>query len=323
MIPSLRTIVRRALEGEARLPKGATALVAVSGGPDSMAMLDVVAKLAATFDLRVHAHGVDHGLRDAATAELDLAEAHAAHLGVPFARSRVVVPAGKNLQARARAARHEALLSRAVDLGAAAIFLAHHADDRAETLLLRLLRGAGPRGLAVLPARAPTSSPSPVSSPSPASPASTSPASASPASASPGIELVRPLLRARKSDVLAYLSCHSIPYATDPSNRDPRFARARVRHELIPLLEELGPGVVRHLEALADRLHDARDGASAPAFPLPRATEIALLRLAEERSPNARVWLPGGLVARIETPPRGAKDAPTPPKEPRARRHGS
>lgn len=317
MIPSLRTIVRRALEGEARLPKGATALLAVSGGPDSMAMLDVVAKLAATFDLRVHAHGVDHGLRDAATAELDLAEAHAAHLGVPFARSRVVVPAGKNLQARARAARHEALLSRAVDLGAAAIFLAHHADDRAETLLLRLLRGAGPRGLAVLPARAPTSAPSP------APPSTASPSTASPASASSGIELVRPLLRARKSDVLAYLSRHSIPYATDPSNRDPRFARARVRHELMPLLEELGPGVVRHLEALADRLHDARDGASAPAFPLPRATEIALLRLAEERSPNARVWLPGGLVARIETPPRGAKDAPTPPKEPRARRHGS
>lgn len=306
MTPSLRTIVRRALEGEARLPKGATALVAVSGGPDSMAMLDVVAKLAPSFDLRVHAHGVDHGLREDAAAELDLAEAHAARLGVPFARTRVAVPAGQNLQARARAARHEALLSCATDLGASAIFLAHHADDRAETLLLRLLRGAGPRGLAVLPARAPASS----------------------SAASPGVELVRPLLRARKSDVLAYLSRHSIPCATDPSNRDPRFARARVRHELMPLLEELGPGIVRHLEALADRLHDARDGASAPAFPLPRATEIALLRLAEERSPNARVWLPGGLVARVETPPRAAEEPeatpkPKAPKEPRARRPAS
>ena len=108
--------------------------------------------------------------------------------------------------------------------------------DRAETFLLRLLRGAGPSGLAVLPPRAPL------------------PLARSERASGIAIDLLRPLLRARRSDIRAHVARHQIAYSDDPSNADPRFARSRVRSELLPLLEELSPGIVSHLEALSDQL---------------------------------------------------------------------
>ncbi|AKV00833.1 tRNA(Ile)-lysidine synthetase [Labilithrix luteola] len=155
---SLVTLVGRALAGEASLPPRSTLLVAVSGGPDSMALLDVTARLASKLELTIVAHGVDHGLRAEAAQELDLAATHAKQLGVRFGRTRVDVEHGGNLQARAREARYRALARAASAVGARAIATAHHQDDRAETVLLRLLRGAGARGLAVLPPRAPSTS---------------------------------------------------------------------------------------------------------------------------------------------------------------------
>jgi tRNA(Ile)-lysidine synthase len=301
--PSLLTIARRALTGEAALERGATLLVAVSGGPDSMALLHVAATLAPKLALVVRAHGVDHGLRAEAPAELDAAAAFADSLDVRFERTVVAVARGGNLQARARQARYEALASAAARAGARAIATAHHADDRAETFLLRLLRGAGPAGLGVLPPRAPLPFAAPAGS-----------------RGARDLELLRPLLRARRADVRAHVERHAIPFAEDPSNDDPRFARARVRRELLPLLVELSPGIVSHLEALADQLHAAASG-EGPA--LPRATQRALKELL--RSPPARggpgagrsapgpdaarVWLPGGLVVtreRAEKPGRRA-----------------
>lgn len=268
---SLLTIARRALEGEVGLETGSAVVVATSGGPDSIALLDVLARLAPDFGLRVVAHGVDHGLRAEAARELDIAEGVATRLGVPFARTRVEVAPGGNVQARARAARHAALAEVARREGARAIATGHQKDDRAETLLLRLLRGAGTAGLAVLPPRAP-----------------------SPATET--VELVRPLLRARRADVLAHLTRHALPFAEDPSNVDVRYTRARVRRELVPLLEALGPGVVDHLEALADELVALRGAGEAP-LALPRATQRALASLlASPGKSRAKVWLPGGLV---------------------------
>ncbi|MCL2725981.1 MAG: tRNA lysidine(34) synthetase TilS [Polyangiaceae bacterium] len=272
MTPSLITVIGRAFAGETRLPRGSTLIVAVSGGPDSMALLDVAHRVAPKLGICLRAHGVDHGLRESASAELELAASFATSLGVPFDRTRVDVGRGSNLQARARKARYAALCTAARSAGAGAIATAHHADDRAETVLMRLLRGAGPRGLAALSPRTPLEF---------------------------EIELVRPMLRARRSDVLAHLARHRISFASDPSNSDPRFLRARVRHELLPLLEELGPGIVRHLEAVADQLLALRGKGQASSFPLPRATELLLHDLAESRSPTARVWLPGGLVAAV------------------------
>jgi tRNA(Ile)-lysidine synthase len=242
-------------------------LCAVSGGPDSMALLDVLARLRPKLGFTLAAHGVDHGLRAEAAQELDLAERHAASLEVRFSRTVLTVAAGGNLQARARSARYLALEAAQRAAGADLLATAHHADDRAETVLLRLLRGSGPRGLAVLPARAG--------------------------------ERVRPLLRARRADVLSHLSRHRVPFAEDPSNRDRRYQRVRVREELLPLLSELSPGIVGHLNALADAL-SAPDGLALDAevcgIPLGRAHRNELARAVSGRSREARIWLPGGRV---------------------------
>lgn len=274
--PALLTSARRALTGEAALPRGAAVIAAVSGGPDSMALLHVLARLGPKLGIVVHAHGVDHGLRREAAKELDAAEVFAAHLGVPFGRTKLRVAAGGNVQARARTARYGALTKAARAVGARAIATAHHADDRAETVLLRLMRGAGPRGLAVLPPRAPVGD--------------------------TGIELVRPLVRARRASVIAHVERHEIPFATDPSNEDPRYLRTRVRRELMPLLQRLSPGIVGHLVALADQLAPLRgeEGEQPSSYVLSRSTQTALAALARSRSKTARVWLPGGLVATVD-----------------------
>ncbi len=271
---TLLTLARRALTGEASVARGSAVVAAVSGGPDSMALLHVLSRLGPKLGIVVHAHGVDHGLRREASGELDAAEAFAKHVGVPFGRTAVAVARGGNLQARARTARYAALAAAARAVGAQSIATAHHADDRAETVLLRLMRGAGPRGLAVLPGRAPLAG-------------------------APALELVRPLLRARRASVIAHVERHAVPFAADPSNADPRYLRTRVRRDLLPLLEELSPRIVEHLVALADQLL-ALGGDSPSGFPLPRSTQGALADLVRSRSTTARVWLAGGLVVTVD-----------------------
>jgi tRNA(Ile)-lysidine synthase len=208
--------------------------VAVSGGPDSMALLHVLGLLRRELAFGLFAHGVDHGLRNEAAAELDLAEGFARSLEVPFERTQVQVAPGGNLQARARDARWEALRAAASRAGARRIATGHHADDRAETMLMRILRGTGAAHLGVLPAL--------------------------------DGDRIRPMLRARRPDVQAHIRRHRIPHSNDPSNLDPRFLRTRVRLELLPVLERLNPRVVEHMYALADELCGLqRSGAGGPA----------------------------------------------------------
>ncbi|HEY3237314.1 MAG TPA: tRNA lysidine(34) synthetase TilS, partial [Polyangiaceae bacterium] len=214
------------------------------------------------------AHGVDHGLRPEASQELDLVEDLAAGLKVEFSRTRIQLEKGGNLQARARRARYQALRAAALRSGSALIATGHHADDRAETVLLRLLRGAGPRGLAVLAPR--------------------------------DKDMIRPLLGARQRDIAAHLRRHGLKFAIDPSNGDSRFLRVRVRQELLPALERLSPGIVRHLNALADQL--LAMGPSSPslldeaggALSLSRAHWDQIRRAQERGLRRARILLPGG-----------------------------
>lgn len=220
--PTLLRLAERTLREECGVKKGERLLVAVSGGPDSNALLHVLSMLGDKVGFFVHAHGVDHGLRAEAAAELDYAQKLARDCQVPFTRSLLQVAAGGNLQARARAARLEALRAEANKRACRWVATAHHADDRAETVLIRLLQGSGPSGLAVLP---------PVAG-----------------------DLVRPLIRARRSDVLRHLERHRIDFCLDPSNENRRFLRVRVRLELLPLLESLSVRIVDHLNALADQL---------------------------------------------------------------------
>ena len=220
--PSLQVVVERTLREECRLPAGSRIVLAVSGGGDSMAMLHAMAALANRLGLRLSAHGVDHGLRPEAALELDGAEQLADCLDVPFSRSRISVRRGSNLQARARSQRYEELRKVAHALSAKFIATAHQAEDRAETVLMRLMRGAGPAGLAVL---APLAE-----------------------------DLLRPMIRVHKSDVISYLRRHKIRYSEDPSNGDERYLRSRVRNGLLPRLQAESPSIVRHLNSLADRM---------------------------------------------------------------------
>jgi tRNA(Ile)-lysidine synthase len=220
--PTLITLVRAALREHALIDRGTTVLVAVSGGADSMALLHVLGLLRREVAFGLFAHGVDHGLRSEAAAELDIAEGFARSLEVPFERTRVEVAPGGNLQARARDARWDALRAAAVRAGASRIATGHHADDRAETMLMRILRGTGAAHLGVLPAL--------------------------------DGDRIRPMLRARRADVEAHVRRHRIPHSLDPSNRNPRFLRTRVRLDLLPVLERLNPRVVEHMYALADEL---------------------------------------------------------------------
>ncbi len=269
--PTVLTLVSANLRGEAELQTGAKILVAVSGGLDSMVLLHALARLAPRLKLQLSAHGVDHGLRAAARGELDIAQQFSAKLGVPFGRTRVELSPGGNLQARARDVRYAALRAAARAKGAEFVATAHHAEDRAETVLLRLLRGASPQGLAVLPARSD--------------------------------DLLRPLLRARRADIAAHAARHAVPFSEDPSNADPRFLRSRVRHELLPLLAELSPGIVGHLNALADELRHVPDANSElPGAPsgLGRAQRQGLRRLLAQPSRAGRVRLSGGRELQVD-----------------------
>ncbi len=221
--------VRRTIRERGLIDSGTRVLVGCSGGPDSAALLHVMARLAPELGFDLEAACVDHGLRRDAAAEVEIAREQAARAAVPFHSLRVEVSAAASLQAAAREARYRALLALAARLGARRIAVGHTRDDQAETVLMRLLRGAGVGGLAgIEPLR------------------------------SDGV--VRPLLDCRRADVAAFAAQHCARIARDPSNHDPRFERVRVRAALLPALLQEDPAVVEHLADLAD---DARGASEA------------------------------------------------------------
>jgi tRNA(Ile)-lysidine synthase len=250
--------------------RGDVVLVACSGGPDSSALLHVLAMLRRTLGHVVVAHGIDHGLRPEAGRELELVGDLCQRLEISFEVTRVDVAPGSNVQARARDARHRALQHAAKRSSAAVIAMGHTADDRAETVLLRLLRGAGPRGLAVLSSRA--SSPVVIEEPELAR------------------DIIRPMIRARRTDVLAHVHRHDLVCAQDPSNTDVHFARVRVRREVLPLLEDMSPRIVDHLCALADMLTEVcPDEGPLDALGRKQRTMVERARRSGERSVKIRV----------------------------------
>ncbi|MCX9147790.1 tRNA lysidine(34) synthetase TilS [Erythrobacter sp. WG] len=176
--------------------------LAVSGGPDSLALL-LLAHAALPGGIAVAS--IDHGLRPEAAGEVALVERIAAERGVPFTPMRVTLMPG-NVQAEARAARYRALARWAAEAALGAVATAHHADDQAETLLMRLNRGSGLAGLAGVRAR----------------------------TVLEGTELplLRPLLGWRKAELGAIVAGEGLMAAQDPSNADPAFDRARLRARL-------------------------------------------------------------------------------------------
>ncbi len=233
-----------------------------------MAMLHAMSLLGSRLGLTLFAHGVDHGLRPAASSELDCAQAFALSLGVPFSRSKIDLPRGSNLQARAREARYRMLRAEAHAVGADFVATAHHAEDRAETVMMRLLRGAGPRGLAVLSPRCG--------------------------------DLARPLIRTRKADIMGHIGRHQIPFSEDPSNADARYLRSRIRHGLMQALAAESPGIVGHLNALADRMLELVAGGDSGVPCLRRAHMNELRRLLSSPRDGSEIALSGGWVLKVE-----------------------
>jgi len=216
----------RDLKRIAPLPAGTRLGVAVSGGPDSLALLLLAA---AARPSAIAAATVDHGLRDESAAEAAFVGQVCARLGVPHATLPVSValtPDGGNVQAGARAARYAALGAWMEVHALAALATAHHADDQAETLLLRLNRGSGVAGLAGVRevGRVPGTK----------------------------LALVRPVLGWRRSELAAVVAEAGLVAVDDPSNRDDRFDRARLRGQLAQAGWLDLPALARSAANLAD-----------------------------------------------------------------------
>ena len=204
------------------LPPGSAVLIAISGGPDSTALAHLTAE--ARPDLAVTLGHIRHGLRDD-TRDVAAVRTNASFLGFPLVIAEVdVVADGEGPEAAARARRYAALRRLARDAGAGWILVGHTADDQAETLLLRLARGTGVPGLGgMAPVRG---------------------------------DIVRPLLRLRRADVHRFVVGEGLPVAADPTNEDRRLRRNAVRHDVLPVLADLGGDVVGALARLADLARD-------------------------------------------------------------------
>lgn len=210
-------------DGLADVAPGSTVVVGVSGGADSLALAASLAFVGSRAGWEVHAVVVDHGLQAGSAEVAGRAADRCRDLGLAAEVVTVEVGEEGGPEAAARVARHTALRARACEIGASVLCLAHTLDDQAETVLLGLGRGSGARSLAGMAPRS-------------------------------GL-VRRPFLGLRRADTESICAALDLDPWHDPHNADPRFRRARVRHELLPLLEDvLASGVAESLARTAEQL---------------------------------------------------------------------
>lgn len=211
--------------------------VALSGGLDSCVLLHLAVLHARNAGGSVCALHVHHGLSPNADAWRAHCAAYAATLGVPFDTRAVDVVKGKSgLEAAARKGRYAALGDMCREAGASLLLTAHHLDDQAETVLLQLLRGSGPAGLAGMDAanHAPT------------------------LLGDDRLLIARPLLGVARADLEAYARAHGLAWVEDESNADPRYTRNALRHGVMPALESAFPGFQQRVARAARHARAAR-----------------------------------------------------------------
>ena len=250
------------------LQQGEPVLIGVSGGPDSVALLDVLVQLG----YRPHVCHLNHMLRGAESdTDAEFVRQLAGKHGLPATIESRSVALDEDACRQARLAFFERV---AAQTGIGKIMLAHNADDQVETFLLRLIRGAGPTGLSGM----------------------------RPDRQIGQVRLIRPLLEVSRGEVLDYLKAHGLTCREDSSNGNRRFLRNRIRHELLPLLErEYNPGIRDVLRRTADILR--AELADDPAAAQRRAIRAWLGEVSFEQVEAIRglamgddVSLPGGVI---------------------------
>jgi tRNA(Ile)-lysidine synthase len=227
MDPLLQRI-RQTIHDHQMFENGQILLIAVSGGPDSMALLHIFFQWRESFAIQLCVAHLNHQMRPGAAQDALFVEAAARDLGIPCLCDSIDVPAYQHQhklspEDAARRVRYAFLSQAAAKMAAHHIVLGHTADDQAETVLYHLFRGSGLRGLRGMP---------PVRQP-----------------------VIRPLIRVQHRDLLAYLRRHRIPFREDPSNQHRRYTRNRLRLDLIPHLQaSYNPRLVDTLNTTAELL---------------------------------------------------------------------
>jgi tRNA(Ile)-lysidine synthase len=202
---------------------GERVVVAVSGGPDSLALLSILREILPAVPLHLTVAHFDHGWRADSAGDRDFVASMATKWGYAFHAARAADDT-PHTESAARTARYAFLQQTAADTDSTAIALGHTQDDQVETLLLHLLRGSGSRGLGAMRRR--------------------------------DADLARPLLDISRKDIEAYLSrLHLIP-RRDPSNEDPRFTRNRLRQQILPAIDAFDPAARELLARTADILSE-------------------------------------------------------------------
>jgi tRNA(Ile)-lysidine synthase len=224
--------VARAMRGFSCPAPGEALVVGLSGGADSTALLDALAWLAKRQAFRLVAAHLDHGLRPGSAEDAVACATLCRVLGVSLRLGRADVRARASrdrsgLEAAARYERYTFLREVMREEQAVAIAVAHTEDDQAETVLLRLIRGAGSTGLGAMRGRTG--------------------------------DILRPLLRVSRGQVLRHLAARGLSWREDPTNRDVAFARNRVRHDLLPALGRFNPNIASTLARSASVLADEAD----------------------------------------------------------------
>lgn len=261
-------------------PPGGLILCAVSGGRDSVCLLDCLWKLGRARDFRVAAAHLNHGMRPTAQRDEDLVRALCAERNIPFYTETVDVYAlcavwRLTVEETGRRARYDFLRRTADALAADFIATAHHRDDQAETVLLQLLRGTGPQGLTGIP---------PVRD-----------------------GIIRPLLDTPRAAIDDYIAQNRLPYVTDETNLDTHYARNRLRLDIMPQLLAINPAAAAHIARTADILRAENDllDAQAAALLPPEGTTPPLRRAPPPRREALR---PGCLRLLTDRLGAGKKD---------------
>ncbi len=222
--------VNRTIKKHSMLKGGERVLVGLSGGPDSVSLLHILSELREEWRLSLNALYVDHGLRPEKTpCEIDFCAELTERLKVPYSVEKVDVrefsdKENLSIQEAARHLRYLAFEEHAFQTEADRIATGHNADDQAETLVMRLLRGAGSRGLSGIP---------PVRGP-----------------------LIRPLIMVERSEIERYLDERGIGFVIDASNLKQDYLRNRLRHEVMPLLKKYNPDLTGTLCRTTDILRE-------------------------------------------------------------------